>query len=193
LNLIRKAIDETAQLLNKDKKSDVGVIIMVKMNIVDGMVGGLTVDESSKIAVAFAECGVDIIGLSGGLILENGLFMLRGNVPLSNMVSATSDLLKKFAMIIFGPLVIPHIKFNEYFFQQGGVCILKSIELWKQKQKQKPMHDVYMCIMGGIHSYDSLYSSISCDGFDSNGFHTLRDEHVCLSEEWCPETYSSHQ
>lgn len=163
LKLIRKVVDDTVAELGRKS----GVIVLVKMNIVDGMIGGLTVAESCSIAVEFAECGVDILGLSGGLILENGLFMLRGNVPLANMVNATTDWVKRFAMMIFGPIVIPRIDFNEYFFRAGGRCILKSIEKWKKQQfRLGKSVDVRVCIMGGIHSYDSLYSAVTCDGFD---------------------------
>lgn len=121
LRCIRAAVD-------KDKEpGGPGVIIMVKMNGFDGMPEGLDIEESCTIATAFAACGVDIIGVSGGLILENGLFMLRGNVPLSNMIKATTDSWKRVALMIFGPIVIPRIDFNELFFRDAGKCILQAV------------------------------------------------------------------
>jgi len=123
LRRIRAAVD-------KDKEpGGPGVIIMVKMNGSDGMPEGLDIEESCTIDTAFAACGVDIIGVSvsGGLVHENGLFMLRGNVPLSNMIKATTDTCKRVALMIFGPIVIPRIDFNELYFIDAGKCILQAV------------------------------------------------------------------
>lgn len=163
------------------------VVVMVKMNVADGADTGLKVEESSEIAQSFAECGVDIIGLSGGLILENGLFMLRGQVPLANMISATTDWTKRLALQIFGPLVIPNMEFRESFFQLPALYVSRKLREWNHQQAVQhgaKARRVHVCLMGGIHSYNSLYDSTMVNGFDfiQSGRATLYDPTIV--REW---------
>jgi 2,4-dienoyl-CoA reductase-like NADH-dependent reductase (Old Yellow Enzyme family) len=159
------------------------IVVMVKMNVVDGTDAGLKVEESCRIAQAFAACGVDIIGLSGGLILENGLFMLRGQVPLANMISATTDYVKRIALQIFGPLVIPNMEFRELFFRDPALYISRGLREWnavEAARKGAEGHRVYVCLMGGVHSYNSLHKATMIDGFDfiQSGRATLHDPSI---------------
>ena len=149
-------------------KSAVGanVIIMVKMNLVDGNSSGITVEDSCIMACEFASVGVDIIALSGGLILENGLFMLRGQVPLRNMIEACChDFLKRIALFLFGPLLIPYMPYSEMFFRIPARCVLESVKQWSNRQRSN-QSDVKVCYIGGVQTYSSLETVISDDGFD---------------------------
>jgi 2,4-dienoyl-CoA reductase-like NADH-dependent reductase (Old Yellow Enzyme family) len=143
LRNIRNAIKDTA-------------VLMVKMNLIDGMEGGISVQESCEIAKAFASCGVDIIALSGGLILENGLFMLRGEVPLSNMIAATLDPMKRLALQIFGPIVIPKLAYKEMFFREPALCVRSALHTWNSTTGMEVGHRVAVCMMGGVQDLDSL-------------------------------------
>ena len=161
-----------------------GTVVMVKMNAVDGVEGGLGGVESCVIAEAFAECAVDIIGISGGLILENGLFMLRGEVPLLRMVEASVDAIKGMALRVFGPIIIPKIEFSELYFRLPALCVQRVLRAWNAKQVKTKGRGragrVYVCIMGGVHSYDSLCQATVHDGFDfiQSGRATLFDSNI---------------
>ena len=145
-------------------REDIGnrAIVMAKMNIFDGMESGLSLKEVSEIAEAFAtKGGVDILAISGGMILENGLYMLRGQVPLGDMISAQTSWLKKISLLLFGPFVVPHIPFEELFFREAGLCVLRTI----QQLNRAGRTDTKVCLIGGIHSVKSLDTAMA-DGFD---------------------------
>jgi 4,4'-dithiodibutanoate disulfide reductase len=153
---------------------------MVKMNLADGNVNGVTVSDSCATARAFADVGVDILALSGGLILENGLYMLRGKVPLQNMIEACRhDFIKKCALFLFGPLIIPYMPYSEMFFRAPARCVLETIKQWNRSNRKKKSlsndtntdadsssHSVKVCYIGGVQTYSSLEKVISQDGFD---------------------------
>ena len=175
------------------------MLIMVKMNLVDGNPHGVTVTDSCAIACAFAATGVDIIALSGGLILENGLYMLRGKVPLKNMIEACShDILKKIALFLFGPLIIPYMPYSEMFFRAPALCVLEALKQWNSSMwnahrtklrtsigtsstsSTSTPHAVKVCYIGGVQTFSSLKTIISQDGFDfvQSGRALLFDPHV---------------
>ena len=156
---------------------------MIKMNLVDGNPNGLSINESCDIACAFASVGVDIIALSGGLILENGLYMLRGQVPLQNMVDACcNDFFKKIALFLLGPLIIPYIPYTEMFFRAPALCVLKSLQRWSKANWS--CNQVHVCYIGGVQSHTALETTISHDGFDfvQSGRAILHDPNIV--KEW---------
>ena len=129
---------------------------MVKFNLVDGSPRGISLKDSCTIAEAFASCEVDILAPSGGLILQNGLFMLRGHVPLKEMIRAQSSFLKRIALLVFGPFLIPPIDFRESFFKSAALCVLRTIAKYNLEHKKS----VIVCLLGGIHSMDALNSAL---------------------------------
>lgn len=78
------------------------------------------------------QCGADIVALNGGMIHENGLYMLRGKVPLPQMIQAQTCWLNKVALALFGPFVVPRIDFEELFFRDFAVCVLRSLARLQQ-------------------------------------------------------------
>jgi 2,4-dienoyl-CoA reductase-like NADH-dependent reductase (Old Yellow Enzyme family) len=143
-------------------------LVMVKMNLSDGVKDGLTLEESAMMAVEFAKCGVDIIGLSGGLILENGLYMLRGEVPLGNMIAATTDSLKKLALLMFGNILIPKFPYEERYFQDPALYVAKKLQEWKQGTAAEfgAERGVRVCYMGGVQTFESVRILTEELGFD---------------------------
>lgn len=53
--------------------------ILIKLNSMDGVSGGLDVEESAQIAIALDECGIDAIEVSGG-ITEAGVVTARTGI-----------------------------------------------------------------------------------------------------------------
>lgn len=150
LQAVRRAIGDRA-------------LIMVKMNAVDGSEDGLNIDESCSIAVEFsARCDVDILAISGGMILDNGLYMLRGDVPLKQMVGAQVEWMKKLGLLLFGPFFVPTMPFKELYFRDFARCILRVVQHANEDENTKTK----ICLIGGVHSLDSLDTAFHKDGFD---------------------------
>jgi 4,4'-dithiodibutanoate disulfide reductase len=190
LRSIREAIDSEAALSSSSSPS---CLIMVKMNLSDGVEAGLSLEESALIAIEFAKSGVDIIGLSGGLILENGLYMLRGEVPLHKMIAATSDTLKRIALALFGRILVPQFPFQERFFQDPALFVAKKIQEWKQCQAEGTGVGVKVCYMGGVHTLQSVRIVTEELGFDflQSGRAILRDPEIV--NRWADECFSSRR
>ena len=72
-----------------------GYPILVKMNITDGIKGGLEVEDAIVIARRFEAEGASAIVPSCGFTSKTPLMMLRGNVPTMEMVAVQKGLTKK--------------------------------------------------------------------------------------------------
>jgi 2,4-dienoyl-CoA reductase-like NADH-dependent reductase (Old Yellow Enzyme family) len=135
---------------------------MVKMNVSDGSAGGLSLAEVSEIATAFVtQARVDVIALSGGMGLRNGLYMLRGDVPLLDMIRAQTNWLTKLALLLFGHFIIPTIPFEERFFRDGALAVLAAI----RAATAATGIAARVCLVGGVHSLAAVKASLA-DGFD---------------------------
>ena len=92
-----------------------GAPILVKFNLGDGFTGGQSLSDAIALAaVLHAEGVADLLVPSGGWVTRNGLFMLRGGVPLVEMVDAQVR-----------PSVIPI-----YLFTYLSICDVSVIVHW---------------------------------------------------------------
>jgi 2,4-dienoyl-CoA reductase-like NADH-dependent reductase (Old Yellow Enzyme family) len=134
-------------------------ILMVKMNGRDGVGEECPMEETCEIARSFSElCGVDIIAVSGGMILENGLFMLRGNVPLTEMATAQTNWVTKVAIFLFGPFLVPSYPYEEAFFGESAECILRSLSAHRNEKKIEGK--TFVCLVGGLQSLSTIQHAI---------------------------------
>jgi 2,4-dienoyl-CoA reductase-like NADH-dependent reductase (Old Yellow Enzyme family) len=187
LRAIRQAIDAEGG----STASSPSCLVMVKMNLSDGVETGLSLEESALIAIEFAKSGaVDILGLSGGLILENGLYMLRGEVPLGTMIAATTDPLKRIALTLFGRILVPQFPFQERFFQDPALFVAKKLQQWRESGGEggEGRGGVKVCYMGGVHTLDSVRILTEELGFDflQSGRAILRDP--AIVNRWARES-----
>ena len=60
--------------------------VLAKMNLRDGFPGGLEVDDAVEVARALEREGIGGLVLSGGFVSRTPLYMLRGDVPLRDML-----------------------------------------------------------------------------------------------------------
>ncbi|MBC7172613.1 MAG: NADH:flavin oxidoreductase, partial [Polyangiaceae bacterium] len=90
--------------------------VFAKMNLDDGIKGGLHVEEAVEAAKALEAGGISALVLSGGLVAKSALYLLRGERPLREMIEVETNPLQKVAIAGFGPLVIPKTPFEPLFF-----------------------------------------------------------------------------
>ena len=118
--------------------------IVCKINLEDGFRGGLTIRDSAEAAKALEKEGVDVLVLSGGFTSITPFYLMRGDVPLWEMVRAEKDIAQKMAMVLFGKFIMRRFAFEENFFMPmalkireavamplaylGGVCSRQGIE-----------------------------------------------------------------
>jgi 2,4-dienoyl-CoA reductase-like NADH-dependent reductase (Old Yellow Enzyme family) len=125
--------------------------LVAKMNLRDGFPGGLELDEAVEVARALEAHGVDAIEPSGGAVTRTPLYMLRGDVPLRDMVRVQSSRLHKVGLSLFGRLFVPHHPFEETFFLEGARRVVEAV-------------DVPVVLLGGVRSVDQIRGALA-EGF----------------------------
>ena len=126
--------------------------LLAKLNLDDGVDGGLTVDESAEVARALEREGLDGIVLSGGLVSKSAFFLLRGGRPLRAMIEVEKNLLQKAAMAALGPMLVKPFPFEELFFLPLAQHVRAAV-------------DLPLVLLGGVVSADGLREAMS-EGFD---------------------------
>ena len=98
-------------------------------------------------AKKFEEHGANMLIPSGGFVSRNGLYMLRGNVPLLRMAKAMPGLLKTVATFLFGPLFVPTTVFEECFFRKEARLVKNNV-------------NIPVCLIGGITSLQTIEGAL---------------------------------
>jgi 2,4-dienoyl-CoA reductase-like NADH-dependent reductase (Old Yellow Enzyme family) len=89
--------------------------VLVKMNLLDGMSGGLVVEESVQVARAFEAAGATALVPSCGFTAATPLFMLRGGRPVIEMARAQKSFFYKIGLACFGWVMVQRYTFEPLF------------------------------------------------------------------------------
>jgi 2,4-dienoyl-CoA reductase-like NADH-dependent reductase (Old Yellow Enzyme family) len=126
--------------------------IICKMNLTDGFRGGLTQGDSIEIAGILENAGVNALVLSGGYTSKTPFYLMRGEVPLKQMVRAEKSLVQKMVMAGFGSMIIKKYDFSENFFLPMARKVREKVEM-------------PLCYVGGVISSSGI-AEIMREGFD---------------------------
>ncbi len=100
--------------------------VLVKMNQMDGMSGGISIEDAVKIAKAFENAGADALVPSAGFTSKVPFLMLRGNLPVKEMSNNQSDILKKAGLKLFGRFMVPEHPYKPLFLLEGAKKLKKQ-------------------------------------------------------------------
>lgn len=90
--------------------------VLAKLNMADGVPGGLWIDESVAAArLLEADGALDAIELTGGSSLENPMYLFRGEAPIHEMAAAFPQPIKGMFKL-FGSRFLPSYPFEEAYF-----------------------------------------------------------------------------
>ncbi|HTU39586.1 MAG TPA: NADH:flavin oxidoreductase [Acidimicrobiales bacterium] len=93
-----------------------GTAVTAKLNMADGVDGGLWVDESLEVARLFEEDGsLDALELTGGSSLANPMYLFRGDAPLQEF-GATLPPAVRLGFRVVGRRFLRTYPFEEAFF-----------------------------------------------------------------------------
>ncbi|HMJ50507.1 MAG TPA: NADH:flavin oxidoreductase [Polyangiaceae bacterium] len=105
------------------------VAVTAKLNMSDGVRGGLGVEESIEVARLLAADGaLDALVLTGGSSLRNPMYLLRGDAPLHEF-SATLPPLVRAGFWLFGKRFMPAYPFKEAYFLPYARRFLDALNL----------------------------------------------------------------
>lgn len=130
-----------------------GVAVYAKLNMEDGFAGGLTIDDGLQVARWIEEDGsADALQLTGGHTTRTPFYLMRGDVPLREMVRSQHNRARRAAMQIFGRLLLRTYPFQEAFFLPLARRFRAAVRL-------------PLMLLGGVTRLDTMQRALS-EGFD---------------------------
>jgi 2,4-dienoyl-CoA reductase-like NADH-dependent reductase (Old Yellow Enzyme family) len=92
------------------------VAVIAKLNMADGVPGGLWLDDSVEIArLLEADGALDAIELTGGSSFQNPMYLFRGEAPIREMAAAFPQPIRT-GFKLFGKKFLPEYPFEEAYF-----------------------------------------------------------------------------
>ncbi|MGW0163225.1 NADH:flavin oxidoreductase [Mycobacterium sp. NPDC003323] len=141
---------ETLQAVRESADGKIAVI--AKMNMTDGVPGGLWLDESLEFArMLQADGTVDALELTGGSSLLNPMYLFRGDVPLNEMAESQSPLLK-LGIKMFGRAVFKSYPYQPLYFLDYARQFRDALTL-------------PLILLGGVTDLDGMTTAMR-DGFE---------------------------
>jgi 2,4-dienoyl-CoA reductase-like NADH-dependent reductase (Old Yellow Enzyme family) len=131
--------------------------VTAKINLSDGFAQGLGLDEAIQVARALEGAGLDGLVLSGGFVSKTPFYMLRGELPVREMVRNESAFLRRTGLRLFGRLFVPQHDYQDLFF-------------FDQARKVLPAVSIPVSLLGGIRSLAHMHQALEAGfGFVSLG------------------------
>ncbi|MFB7890704.1 NADH:flavin oxidoreductase [Microbacterium sp. NPDC056044] len=132
--------------------ADGQIAVLAKMNMADGVKGGLWLDESLSFArLVEADGHLDALELTGGSSLLNPMYLFRGDIPLAEM-AATQKPIIKLGMKMFGWAVFQKYPYEPMYF----------LDYARQFREALSMP---LVLLGGITELDAMQAAMR-DGFE---------------------------
>jgi 2,4-dienoyl-CoA reductase-like NADH-dependent reductase (Old Yellow Enzyme family) len=140
-----------------------GFPVLVKMNVSDGIPGGLEIGEAAGGACAFVDAGATAVIPSCGFTSKTPFMMLRGEVPVREMAANRPTLSERILTRLFGKLMVGFYPYKPLFLHAEALRILKEAS-------------VPVIYIGGVVSAPDLQTLMN-DGFSfvQVGRATIRD------------------
>jgi 2,4-dienoyl-CoA reductase-like NADH-dependent reductase (Old Yellow Enzyme family) len=126
--------------------------VLAKMNLRDGFRGGLEIDEAVQIAGRLEALGVDAVVMSGGFVSKTPLFLLRGGMPLAQMIAAEKSRLHRVSLRLFGGRFMRSYPFEEMFFLPEARAVRRAVRM-------------PLVLLGGVVSRNNLEAAMR-EGFE---------------------------
>ncbi|HAM03809.1 MAG TPA: NADH:flavin oxidoreductase, partial [Acidimicrobiaceae bacterium] len=98
------------------EKEGTPIAVTAKLNMADGVPGGLWLEDSLEVARAIEADGtVDALELTGGSSLANPMYLFRGEAPVEEM-AATMPRMMRLGFRLLARRMMPSYPFEEAFF-----------------------------------------------------------------------------
>ncbi len=126
--------------------------IMVKMNMTDGIKGGIEIEDAVAIAKRFEAMGASGLVPSCGFTSKTPFMMMRGNLPIIEFAAADKSFMRKFGLLFFGKFMCQEFHYDDLFLMQDALKIVKAVK-------------IPVVLVGGICSVNDLETAMNA-GFE---------------------------
>ena len=128
------------------------VAVTAKLNMTDGVTGGLWVDESVQVASWLAEDGsVDALELTGGSSLQNPMYYFRGEAPVAEMARYMPKFIRP-GFRLFGGRFLHSYPYEEAYFLPYARQFRAAL-------------DLPLILLGGISQLSTVHRAME-EGFE---------------------------
>jgi 2,4-dienoyl-CoA reductase-like NADH-dependent reductase (Old Yellow Enzyme family) len=128
------------------------VAVVAKLNMADGVRGGLWLDESVAVArMLEADGGLDAIELTAGSSLQNPMYLFRGEAPVAEMARAMPRPIRP-VFRLFGRGFLREYPYEEAY-------------LLPYARQFRAVLDLPLILLGGINRLDTVTGALA-EGFD---------------------------
>ena len=146
--------------------------VIAKLNMSDGVDGGLWLDESLEVARRIQEDGsADALQLTGGSSLLNGMYFFRGDVPIDDFARTQPAVLRPLVKP-FLRRIMPSYPFEEAFFLPFARQFRAAL-------------DVPLILLGGINRLDTIEHALD------QGFAFVAMARALLREPELPRKFAA--
>jgi len=126
--------------------------IIAKLNMDDGVKGGLQIEESIEVAKMLEDDGsLDAIELSGGSSFENPMYLFRGDVPIDEMAEIFPKALR-IPFKLSAKKFMPFYPFEEAFFLEYARMFRQAVS-------------IPLILLGGINKRETVEKAVN-EGFE---------------------------
>jgi 2,4-dienoyl-CoA reductase-like NADH-dependent reductase (Old Yellow Enzyme family) len=127
--------------------------VVVKSNVRDGFKRGMGIEEAVEVARMLEAEGADALVLSGGFVSKVPMYVMRGDVPLRELMASQRRLTHKVGLALFGKLAVKAFPWEgEAYFLEDARRIRAAVEL-------------PLALVGGLRSLEKM-ESVLAEGFD---------------------------
>jgi len=103
--------------------------ILCKINLEDDFNNGFTIGDCIEAVQMLNVHGVDAVMLSGGFTSLTPFYLMRGEIPMKEMVESEKNYLQKFTLRFFGRTIIKKYEFRENFFFDQALQVRKTTKM----------------------------------------------------------------
>jgi 2,4-dienoyl-CoA reductase-like NADH-dependent reductase (Old Yellow Enzyme family) len=103
--------------------------VLVKMNVDDGFEGGLGPADAVEVARRMEAAGADALVPSGGFTSRTPFYMLRGRVPVREMVRNERSAVRRIGLAAFGRAVVREYPFEPAFFLRDAKAVAQAVRV----------------------------------------------------------------
>jgi 2,4-dienoyl-CoA reductase-like NADH-dependent reductase (Old Yellow Enzyme family) len=126
--------------------------LLGKISMTDGVPGGVTYDDSVRIAAMLEAGGLDVIICSGGTSSMNPMLLFRGDSMVPGLLKYEKSRLMKIGIRLAAPLMFKDYPYEEMYFLEHAQRIRDRVQCG-------------VCYIGGVCTNDSI-RTVMAAGFD---------------------------